>query len=124
MTKYQLQASNKWGFDFVKESPITHANSQFKWESAMLSETPKFYHHIAVAPTRQTVVESERSQLFSECENFCPLARSISASSMIIQRKISTSQRKITGELSLIASLWLITPKEELETINSHQIFR
>lgn len=128
MTKYQLQASSKWGFDFIKESPITHANSQYRWEPAMLHDLPRFYHHIA-QPTRlmqkptNAVDVNDRAQLFSECENICPLSRSISAPTIILnanpqcainKRKMviaSTSsscnshQRKITGELSLIVSL-------------------
>lgn len=148
MTKYQLQASNKWSFDFIKEAPITNANSQFQWEPSTLSETPRFYHHVAHQPPGT----SERSQLFSEYENICPLSQSISAPSMISQNPIAvnkrkivvgvsstsanfaassacSNQRKITGErlvakkmLPLIASLWLITPKLDLKTINSHQI--
>lgn len=151
MTKYQLQASSKWCFDFITESPITHANSQFKWETTKLYEMPKFYHHIS-HPMKLMQNFNDQMQLFSECENICPLSQSISAPSMMIQnpsavnkRKIvvgvssasssfaastacSSNQRKITGEcsakkmLSLIASLWLITPKPDLETINSHKI--
>ena len=151
MTKYQLQASNKWNFDFIKEEPITNANSQFKWQPSTLSDSPRFYHHISHQPSG-TLDTSDRSQLYSECENICPLSQSISAPSMIIpnpkavnKRKIVVSassttanlapssacsnQRKITGEclaakkmMPLIASLWLITPKLDLKTINSHQI--
>lgn len=153
MTKYQLQASSKWSFDFLTESPITHASSQFKWEPTTLHDMPKFYHHIS-HPTKLMHQQdlNERAQLFSECENICPLSQSISAPSMMIQnpsavnkRKIvvgvssasssfvastvcSGNQRKITGECSakkmlpLIASLRLITPKSDLKTINSHQI--
>lgn len=153
MAKYQLQASNKWSFDFIKEAPITNANSQFKWEASTLSETPRFYHHIVQQPSG-TVNVRNLSQLFSECENICPLSQSISAPLMIIQNPIAvnkrkivvgvsstsanfatssacSNQRKITGECSeakkkkmlpLIASLWLITPKLDLKTINSHQI--
>lgn len=130
MTKYQLQASNKWSFDFIKESPITHADSQYKWESTTLNEMPKFYHHIAQPLTHHTpsVGMNEKTKLFSGCENICPLSRSISSPSMIIQnpmvgnkRKIvvgvsSTSasptcnnQRKITGEFT----------KNNWQTVNS-----
>lgn len=153
MTKYQLQASDKWGFDFVREAPIAYPNSHFQWESSKLSEIPKFYHHIA-HPTRLAPRSSGASNLyplFGGCENIWPISQSISATSMIVQnpsavnkRKIggasssvSTSfeasaacshQRKITGEccsrknFAITASLWLITPKSDLKTINSHQI--
>lgn len=153
MTKYQLQASDKWGFDFVREAPIAYPNSQFKWESSKLSEIPKFYHHIA-HPARLAPRSSGAASfypLFGGCENICPITQSISATSMIAQnpsvvnkRKIgvasssaSTSfepsaacshQRKITGrccahrKAGITASLWLITPKSDLKTINSHQI--
>ena len=159
MTKYQLQASDKWGFDFVKESPIAHTYSQFKWESTVLSDIPKFYHHIAhsnqTPSSAAARIMNDRYQLFNECENICPLSQSISSPSLVIQnpptavnkRRISvfvastvcsssssSNQRKITGKpssrenkkakkmLPLIASLWLITPKSDLKTINSHQI--
>lgn len=93
----------------------------------MLHDLPRFYHHIA-QPTRLMqqptggVDANDRSQLFSECENICPLSRSISAPSMVIaspmlavnMRKVvaagsscSGQQRKITGELSVKR---LITP--------------
>lgn len=150
MAKYQLQASSKWSFDFIKESPITHTNSQFKWESATLNDIPRFYHHTSHPQLPMDM--NNQTQLFSECENICPLSRNISAPSMMIQNPISvnkrkivvacssasvglaaatacSNQRKITGELrngkkmlSLIASLWLIAPKSDFETINSHQI--
>lgn len=156
MTKYQLQASNKWGFDFIKETPITHASSQFKWESTTLSDMPKFYRHIAhptrlMHPPAGSLDVANHTQLFSECENICPLSRAISAPSMMLQhtnavnkRKIivaasssfaastdCSSQRKITGESRqtskkkmrlLTASLRLITPLSDLKTINFHQI--
>lgn len=153
MTKYQLQASDKWGFDFVREAPIAYPNSQFQWESSKLSETPKFYHHIA-HPTRLAPSSSGASNLyplFVGCENIHMISQNISATSMIApnpsavnKRKIgvasssaSTSfeasaacshQRKITGERcsrknsAITVSLWLITPKSDLKTINSHQI--
>lgn len=105
MTKYQLQASNKWSFDFIKESPITHAGSQFKWEPATLNEMPKFYHHIAKPLTHHTpgvvgVNVNERTKLFSECENICPLSRSISSPSMIIQSPMVGNKRKIVVGVS------------------------
>lgn len=154
MTKYQLQASSKWSFDFMNESPIRHANSQYRWEAATLNELPRFYHHIAHPTARLTHQQSGaagadfRSQLFSEFENICPLARTVSAPSMVIQsamavnsRKIVTGassassslaaatacsqQRKITGERSmqpLTASLWLKAPESRARTIIYHQI--
>jgi hypothetical protein len=112
MTKYQLQAANKWSFDFIKESPITHANSQFKWESTTLSDMPKFYHHISQPtrlmhqPTSGAMDVNNRRQLFSECENICPLSQSISAPSMIIQNPLAVNKRKIvTGISSASTSL-------------------
>lgn len=151
MLKYQMQASDKWSFDFIKESPIAQPNSQFKWEPAALNNMPSFYHHIS-HPTRSLMDLSGRSQLFSEYENICPLSRNISAPSMIIQNPLAVNKRKIvvgvspaspsfaastvcnhqqkiTGErlgmkkmLPLIASLRLITPKSASKAINSHQI--
>jgi hypothetical protein len=111
MTKYQLQASSKWSFDFMNESPIRHANSQFRWEAATLNEMPKFYHHIAHPTSRLThqqpgAVDAIRSQLFSEFENICPLSRTISAPSMIIQSSIAVNNRKmVVGVSSASASL-------------------
>lgn len=111
MTKYQLQASNKWSFDFIKESPITHANSQFKWESTRFCEMPKFYHHIAHPtrlmhqPTSDAVdVNNRRQLLFSECENICPLSQGISAPSMIIQNPLAVNKRKIVTSISAVSS--------------------
>lgn len=151
MLKYQMQASDKWSFDFIKESPIAQPNSQFKWEPATLNNMPRFYHQIS-HPTRSLMDLSGRSQLFSEYENICPLSRNISAPSIIIQNPLAVNKRKIvvgvspaspsfaastvcnhqqkiTGErlgmkktLPLIASLRLITPKSASKAINSHQI--
>jgi hypothetical protein len=101
MTKYQLQASSKWSFDFIKESPITHANSQFRWESAALNDLPKFYHHIAHPMHQPTSdVANDRRQLFSECENICPLTQSISAPSMIMPNPLAVNKRKIVAAIS------------------------
>lgn len=112
MAKYQLQASNKWSFDFIKESPITHANSQFKWESTTLSDMSKFYHHIAHPtslmrqPASGAMDVNNRRQLFSEYENICPLSQSISTPSMIIQNPLAVNKRKIvTGISSASTSL-------------------
>lgn len=104
MTKYQLQASSKWSFDFIKESPITRADSQFRWESAVFNDMPKFYHHIA-HPTRlhqpaSDMVTNDRRQLFSECENICPLTQSISAPSMIMPNPLAVNKRKIVTAIS------------------------
>ncbi|CAG9804897.1 unnamed protein product [Chironomus riparius] len=84
MAKYQLQASNKWNFDFVNESPMSNGNSQYKWESARVPEVPRFYHH------RQHIVNgsnlqaniNEHDTLFNECENICPLSRNIGGASI------------------------------------------
>lgn len=105
MTKYQLQASNKWSFDFIKESPITYAGSQFKWEATTLNDLPKFYHHIAQPLTHHTpgavaANVNERTKLFSGCENICPLSRSISSPSMIIQSPMVGNKRKIVVTVS------------------------
>lgn len=145
MTKYQLQASNKWSFDFIKETPIKSANSQFKWKPSTLNDTPRFYHHVSHQPSSTLDLSERSAKLFSECENICPLSQSISAPSMIIQNTLAvnkrkivvgvssttsfaapsacSSQRKITGEYSrYFSSLYLITPMLDLKTINSHQI--
>lgn len=109
MTKYQLQASNKWSFDFIKESPIVNANSQFRWESAALNDLPKFYHHIA-HPSRLShqpsseAVTNDHRQLFSECENICPLTQSISAPSMIMSNPLAVNKRKIAAAISSASS--------------------
>lgn len=103
MTKYQLQASNKWNFDFIKEAPITNASSQFKWEVSTLDDIPRFYHHTA-HQTTGALHKSDVSQLFSECENICPLSQSISAPSMIIQNPIAVNKRKIVVGVSSTAA--------------------
>lgn len=105
MTKYQIQASNKWGFDFIKESPITHGSGQYRWEQTALSDIPRFYHHIS-HPTKLMHQPSgaldaiDRTQLFSECENICPLTQNISSPSMIIRNPLAVGKRNIVVALS------------------------
>lgn len=108
MVKYQLQASHKWSFDFIKESPITHASSQFQWETSTLNAMPKFYHHIS-HPTRLThqpctMDANDHSQLFSEYENICPLTRNISSPSIIIQNPLAVNKLKIGSVVSTSTS--------------------
>lgn len=104
MTKYQLQASNKWSFDFVNESPITPSSTsgvdgKFQWESATLSDVPRFYHHI--------VNSNNNMQVNSESENIRPLTMPLPIRSIIISPTLSGggkgvcryNQTKITGEL-------------------------
>lgn len=67
MTKYQLQAANKWNFDFVNETPIRSAQSQYAWDAVKLTETPKFYHHEFIA---------QSSPHHQDSENIRPLAAS------------------------------------------------
>lgn len=94
MAKYQLQAANKWSFDFVKESPIRNSNSQFTWETVKLDDTPKFYHHEFISQT---------SLNQNECENIWPLMSSnsvISSPTMIIQDSLVANNRKIVHSTS------------------------
>lgn len=114
MTKYQLQASSKWNFDFVNESPIVNAGSQYEWESSRLPDVPRFYHHrqhIVNGSNLQTNITEHDTQLFNECENISPLSHSIGGASIKSWQRIHTatsstssnrsvcfSQTKITGE--------------------------
>ncbi|KAG5680890.1 hypothetical protein PVAND_010369 [Polypedilum vanderplanki] len=110
MTKYQLQAANKWSFDFTNESPISSESSQYKWDTVKLPDVPKFYHHI-VNPNKLQASSSE-SQLFDECENICPFSHNINASiksrqKIVISsttnsnRNVCMSQTKITDYLKI-----------------------
>ncbi|CRK98279.1 CLUMA_CG011641, isoform A [Clunio marinus] len=108
MTKYQLQASYKWSFDFAKESPIAHVNSQLKWEPTSLSNIPKFYHHtthsMGLSSHYQPITALESSnrhvQMFTGCENICPLMQNISEPSIILQNPLSVSKRKTVASTS------------------------
>lgn len=94
MAKYQLQAANKWSFDFVKESPIRNSNSQFSWETVKLAETPKFYHHEFISHQ-------------NDCENIWPLVSLnsvISSPALVIQDSLVTNNRKIAHSLFTSAS--------------------
>lgn len=110
MTKYQLQASSKWSFDFVNESPIT-SDSNYQWESSTLSDVPRFYHHI-VNSNSNVQVNYEPETIFNE--NICPLSCNFAvpsrpvfvlSSSMISENTqrsgVCFSQTKITGEWDL-----------------------
>jgi hypothetical protein len=105
MTKYQLQASSKWSFDFANEKPI-NANGQYQWESASLPEVPRFYHQIS--SNSYQVNSSEHETIFNE--NICPLSIATVSSRPIIvvtqsgcgrSGRVCFSQTKITGELRI-----------------------
>jgi hypothetical protein len=98
MTKYQLQAANKWSFDFANESPISGECSQYKWDSARLPDVPRFYHHTVTPANLQASANDE-------CENICPLSHNIGSASLKSRQRVvvssssgSFSQTKITGE--------------------------
>jgi hypothetical protein len=100
MAKYQLQAANKWSFDFVKESPIRNSNSQFTWETVKLDETPKFYHHEFISQT---------SLNQNECENIWPLTPTVNSSvistpALVIQDSLVANNRKIVHSFFASAS--------------------
>lgn len=104
MTKYQLQSSNKWSFDFVNESPLT-SDASYQWESATLSDVPRFYHHI-VNSNNNMQVNYEPETIFNE--NICPLSLNAAVPSrpMIVlssgrRSGVCFSQTKITGEWDL-----------------------
>lgn len=115
MAKYQLQATNKWNFDFVNESPMPNGNSQYEWESARLPEVPRFYHH------RQHIVNgsnlqaniNEHDTLFNECENICPLSHSASIKSWqkihVVATSSSSSSSSSRGNNSVCLSQTKIT---------------
>lgn len=122
MTKYQLQASTKWSFDFVNESPITSsADAKYQWESATLSDVPRFYHHI-VNSNSNMQVNCEHETIFNE--NICPLSMPmrqkffvVAASSMSgcgSGRGVCYSQTKITGELNIFLYPWIIFKKKSI----------
>lgn len=106
MTKYQLQASSKWSFDFTNEKPIK-VNGQYQWESAPLPEVPRFYHQISSNSLQ--VNNSEHETIFNE--NICPLSiASISSRPKIVvtsgngcgkSGRVCFSQTKITGKLNI-----------------------
>lgn len=105
MTKYQLQASDKWSFDFVKEAPIASVNNQFKWEPATVMEMPKFYHQISHQSSRParypSSVNNELDQLlFNGYENACPLLRHINLPLMITQNSMAGNKRKMVLAVS------------------------
>lgn len=105
MAKYQLQASGKWSFDFIKEAPISCSNSQYKWKSSTIYEIPKFYHHISQSSRLEHHSSSTgdgHGQLFSECENICPLSQHISSPSMIVQHPLPSNKRKIVRAVSSV----------------------
>lgn len=97
MAEYQLKASDKWSFDFIKESPIACSNSQFKWQPSEIIGVPPYYHHIAI-PSRLAANikrDVEHKVLFNEYENIFPLAKHISSLTLIIQNPIPVIKRKI-----------------------------
>jgi hypothetical protein len=103
MTKYQLQAANKWNFDFSTESPISNEH-QYQWETTRLHDVPVFYHQHIVNPVKlQTNVEHKFNTVFLQCENICPLSNHYNSSSSNNSKIYKTSsncrgQTKITGE--------------------------
>ncbi|CAO1394221.1 unnamed protein product [Diamesa hyperborea] len=121
MAKYQLQAANKWGFDFTTESPANNT-SNFQWQSTTLSDIPKFYHHIIhnrvnppSAPVPSSSSSSSTSSLngknsemvmsyFSECENISPLSRNITPM-IIVQKPLAINNRVVPTKVVSIASM-------------------
>lgn len=120
MAKYQLQAANKWGFDFTTESPANNT-SNFQWQSTTLSDIPKFYHHIIhnrVNPPPTPVPSSSSSSTsslngknsemvmsyFSECENISPLSRNITPM-IIVQKPLAVNNRVVPTKVVSIASM-------------------
>ena len=122
MAKYQLQAANKWGFDFTTESPA-NKTSNFQWQSTTLSDIPKFYHHIIhnrvtpPAPPSSSSSSSSSSSLelngknsemvmsyFSECENISPLSRNITPM-IIVQKPLAVNNSVVPTKVVSIASM-------------------
>lgn len=124
MAKYQLQAANKWGFDFQTESPANNT-SNFQWQSTTLSDIPKFYHHIihnrvtppAPVKSSSSLSSSSTSSLelngknsemvmsyFSECENISPLSRNITPM-IIVQKPLAVNNRVVPTKIVSIASM-------------------
>ncbi|CAO1409597.1 unnamed protein product [Diamesa serratosioi] len=127
MAKYQLQAANKWGFDFTTESPANNT-SNFQWQSTTLSDIPKFYHHIIhnrvtppPAPSSSSSFSSSSSSsssllelngknsemvmsYFSECENISPLSRNISPM-IIVQKPLAVNNSVVPTKVVSIASM-------------------
>jgi hypothetical protein len=94
----------------VNESPIS-SESSYQWESATLSDVPRFYHHI-VNSNSNVQVNCESETIFNE--NICPRSLNVAmpsrpvlvlSSSMISESARSSgvcfSQTKITGEWDL-----------------------
>lgn len=108
LTKYQLQATNRWGFDFSLDKPIKK-NNDFEWESVKVNDMPKIYHVINVNSRVQhhpSVFESTKTsnqidiEYFNSCnnnENICPL---VDIKKPILVKKIGqrSHQTKITGK--------------------------
>lgn len=112
MAKYQLQASEKWSFDFIKEMPVGCENSQFNWEPLTTVEMPKFYHQ-TIQPSRlfhqHSSASDERSQLFNKHENICALSRHISSPPLIIQNAMAVSKRKAARAVSSASTSFATT---------------
>ncbi len=115
LTKYQTQATNRWGFDFSLDKPIK-SKSEFVWESVKVNDIPKMYHVINANTRLQhhpsvfepTITSNPMDiEYFNSCnnsENICPL---VDIKKPIIVKRIGqrNHQTKITGEFFFVKNV-------------------